>query len=45
MQTKPGTDMACNMIRPEGMSRPEGTALQTKPSTAIFRLDNDVEVF
>jgi hypothetical protein len=26
------------------MSRPEGTAMQTKPSTAMSRLDNDDEV-
>ena len=27
MQTKPGTDMICDMIRPEGMSCPSGTAM------------------
>jgi len=26
-----GTDMICNMIRPEGTSRSIGTAIQTKP--------------
>jgi hypothetical protein len=30
MQAKPGTDMACGMIRPEGLSRPVGTAMQAK---------------
>jgi hypothetical protein len=34
--TKPGTDMVCDMIRPEGMSRPEGTAMQTKPGTDMI---------
>jgi hypothetical protein len=28
MQAKPGTDMACGMIRPEGLSRPVGTATE-----------------
>ena len=28
MQTKPGTDMISDMIRPEGMSFPLGTAMQ-----------------
>jgi hypothetical protein len=27
------TDMICDMIRPEGMSRPVGTAMQTMPGT------------
>jgi hypothetical protein len=31
--TKPVTDMVCDMIHPEGMSRPEGAAMQTKPGT------------
>ena len=31
MQTEPGTDMICDMIRPEGMSRLVGTAMQTVP--------------
>jgi hypothetical protein len=35
--------MICDMTHSESMSRPEGTAMQTKPSTAIFRLDNDDE--
>ena len=36
---KPGTDMVCDMIRPvrpEGMSRPVGTAMQTKPGTGMI---------
>jgi hypothetical protein len=37
MQTEPGTNMICDMIRPEGMSRPVGTAMQTKPSTDMIR--------
>ena len=37
MQTKPVTDMICDMIRPEGMRRPVGTAMQTKPGTDIIR--------
>jgi hypothetical protein len=45
MQTKQGTGMICDMFRLEGMSRPEGTALQTKPSTAMSRLDIENEVF
>jgi hypothetical protein len=36
MQTKPGTGMICDMIRPEGMSRPEGTVMQTKPGTSMI---------
>jgi hypothetical protein len=32
---KPGTGTICDMIRPEGMSRPVGTAMQTEPGTAI----------
>jgi hypothetical protein len=31
MQTKLGTAMICDMIRPEGMSRLVGTAMQTVP--------------
>jgi hypothetical protein len=34
--TKPGTDMVCDMIRPEGMSRPEGKAIQNKPGTDMI---------
>jgi hypothetical protein len=30
------TDMVCDMIRPEGMSRPVGTAMQTKPGTDMI---------
>jgi hypothetical protein len=37
MQTKPGTDMACDMIRSEGMSRPVGTAMQTTLCRAAHR--------
>ena len=37
MQTKPGTGMICGMIRPEGMSRPVGKAMQTKPGTDMIR--------
>jgi hypothetical protein len=33
---KPVTDMVCGEIRPEGMSRPEGTAMQTKPGTDMI---------
>jgi hypothetical protein len=29
MQIEPGADMICDMIRPECMSRPMGTAMQT----------------
>jgi hypothetical protein len=36
MQTEPGTDMVCDMIRLEGMSRPEGTAMQTKLGTDMI---------
>jgi hypothetical protein len=36
MQTKLGTDMICDMIRPEGMSHPVGTAMLTKPGTDMF---------
>ena len=36
MQTKPGTAMICDMIRPEGMSRPVGTVMQTKPGTDMI---------
>jgi hypothetical protein len=32
----PGTDMTFVVIRPEGMSRLEGTAMQTKPGTEII---------
>ena len=39
--TMKGTGMVCDMTRFEGMSSPEGSALQTKPSTAISRLGND----
>jgi hypothetical protein len=28
--------MICDMIRPEGMRRPEGTAMQTKPGTDLI---------
>jgi hypothetical protein len=28
--------MICDMIRPEGMSRPVGTAMQTKPGTDMI---------
>jgi hypothetical protein len=35
--TKPGTDMVCDMIRPVGMSRPVGTAMQTKHGTDMIR--------
>jgi hypothetical protein len=45
MQTNPGTDMNCDMIRPKGISRPEGTVFQTKPSTVIRRLDKDMYFF
>jgi hypothetical protein len=31
--TTPGTEMICGMIRPEGMSRPVGAAMQAKPGT------------
>jgi hypothetical protein len=31
-----GKGMVCDMIRPEGMNRPEGTAMQTKPGTGII---------
>ena len=34
--TKPGTDTICDMIRPEGMSLPVGTAMQTKPGTDMI---------
>ena len=34
--TKPGTGMICDMIRPEGMSRPVGTAMQTMPGTGMI---------
>ena len=30
------TDMVCDMIRLKGMSRPVGTALQTKPGTDMI---------
>jgi hypothetical protein len=36
MQTQLGTDMICDMIRPEGMSHPVGTAMQTKPGTGMI---------
>jgi hypothetical protein len=36
MQTKLGTDMICDVIRPEGMSRPVGTAMWTKPGTDMI---------
>jgi len=36
MQTEPGTGMICDMIRPEGMSRPVGTAMQTEPGTDMI---------
>jgi hypothetical protein len=28
--------MICDMIRPEGMSRPVGTAMQTEPGTDMI---------
>jgi hypothetical protein len=28
--------MICDMIRPEGMSHPKGTAMQTKPDTDMI---------
>ena len=31
-----GNGMVCHMIRPEGMNRPGGTAMQTKPGTGII---------
>jgi hypothetical protein len=34
--TKPGTGMVFDMIRPEGMSHPEGTAMQTNPGTDMI---------
>jgi hypothetical protein len=34
--TLKGTGMDCDMIRPEGMSRPEGTYMQTKPGTDMI---------
>ena len=37
LQTKPGTDVICDMIRPEGTSRPVGTAIQTKPGIDMIR--------
>jgi hypothetical protein len=30
------TGVICDMTRPEGMSRPEGTAMQTKPGTDMI---------
>jgi urease beta subunit len=36
MQTKPGTEMICGVIRLEGMSRLVGTAMQTKPGTDMI---------
>jgi hypothetical protein len=32
----PGTDKICDMIRPKGMSRPVGTAMQTMPGTDMM---------
>jgi len=34
--TLTGTGKVCDMIRPEGMSRPEGSAMQTKPGTGMI---------
>jgi len=31
-----GEDMVCDIIRPEGISRPECTAMQTKPGTGMI---------
>jgi hypothetical protein len=36
MQTKLGTAMICDMIRPEGMSRLVGTAMRAKPDKGII---------
>jgi hypothetical protein len=37
MQTKPGKDVICDSICPEGTSRPVGTAIQNKPGTDMIR--------
>ena len=34
--TLKGTDIIFDMTHPEGMSRPEGTAMQTKPGTGMI---------
>jgi hypothetical protein len=34
--TLTGTGKVCDMIRPEGMSRPEGSAMQIKPGTDMI---------
>jgi hypothetical protein len=35
--TLKGSDKICGIIRPEGMSRSVGTAIQTKPGTGMIR--------